>query len=133
MIVADTSAIIAVQLAEPERPLFVETMKDAGKVLVSSVSVVEAQMVMYGRRGHPGVLSLDRFLNDPLFEIVPPGPEETQAAYEAFVSYGKRNGHPASLNFGDLFAYALAKTRNLPLLFKGDDFPQTDIVAAWQS
>jgi ribonuclease VapC len=131
VIVADTSAIIAVQLAEPERPVFIEIMKEAGAVLVSSVSAVEARMVMYGRRSHPGVLALDRFLEDPVFEIIPPGLEETKAAYEAFVLYGKGNGHPAGLNLGDLFAYALARTRNLPLLFKGNDFSQTDVAPAW--
>ena len=127
MIVADTSAILAIQFNEPERALFAKLMQRAGKVLVSSVSVVEARMVAYGRKDHPDVLTLDRFLDDPVFEIVPPGRAETQIAYEAFVLYGMGSGHPARLNFGDLFAYALAKTRNLPLLFKGNNFAQTDI------
>jgi ribonuclease VapC len=61
---------------------------------------------------------------------VAPGPAETDAAYAAFVAYGKGSGHPAGLNFGDVFSYALAKARSLPLLFKGDDFAQTDIVRA---
>lgn len=56
-----------------------------------------------------------------------PGPEETDAAYEAFVTFGKGSGHPAALNFGDVFAYALARTRDLPLLFKGKGFAQTDV------
>jgi len=60
-------------------------------------------------------------LNLPVFEIVPPGAVELDAAYAAFVAYGKGSGHPADLNFGDLFAYAPAKVRGLPLLFKGDD------------
>jgi ribonuclease VapC len=57
-----------------------------------------------------------------MFEIAPPGRAEMEAAYAAFVSYGRGSGHPANLNFGDLFAYALAKVREIPLLFKGDDF-----------
>ncbi len=68
----------------------------------------------------------------PVFEIVPAGEAERNAAFAAFVAYGKGSGHPAQLNFGDLFSYALAKVRNLPLLFKGDNFSQTDITAAWQ-
>jgi ribonuclease VapC len=65
-----------------------------------------------------------------MFEIVPPGRAEMEAAYAAFVSYGRGSGHPANLNFGDLFVYALAKVREVPLLFKGDDFVHTDIQPA---
>lgn len=68
----------------------------------------------------------------PLFELVPPGSAEMDAAYAAFVAYGKGSGHPAGLNSGDVFSYALAKVRGLPLLFKGEDFAQTDIEAAWR-
>ncbi len=64
--------------------------------------------------------------------VVPPGEAEGRAAYPAFVTFGKGSGHPAGLNFGDLFGYALAKVRDLPLLFKGNDFSQTDIVPAWR-
>jgi ribonuclease VapC len=74
---------------------------------------------------------LDDLLRLPLFEHVAPGTDEIQAVYAAFVTYGKGSGHPAGLNFGDVFSYALAKTRNLPLLFKGDDFSRTDIVPAF--
>jgi ribonuclease VapC len=130
VIVADTSAILAVLFDEPERALFGGLMSRARKVLVSSVSVVEARMAAYGRRGHPHVLALNRFLGDPVFEIAPPGLIEIDAAYEAFVLYGKGSSHPAKLNFGDVFAYALAKTRDLPLLFKGEDFSKTDMRAA---
>ena len=62
-----------------------------------------------------------------MFEMVPPGVAEMDAAYAAFVAYGKGSGHLAGLNFGDLFGYALAKVRGLPLLFKGNDFSETDI------
>ena len=65
-----------------------------------------------------------------MFEIVPPSPADMDAAYAAFVAFGKGSGHPASLNFGDVFSYALAKTRGLPLLFKGNDFAETDIAVA---
>ena len=133
MIVVDTSALVAIAFAEPEREAFIRAIEGSGKALISSVSVVEARMVVHGRRGHRAVVMLDDLLRLPAFESVAPGPAETDAAYAAFVAYGKGSGHPAGLNFGDVFSYALAKVRGLPLLFKGDDFAHTGIAAAWDS
>ena len=86
-------------------------------------------MVVHGRRGERAVVLLDGLLKLPVFELVPPGPLEMDAAYAAFVVFGKGSGHPAGLNFGDVFSYALAKVRGLPLLYKGGDFSQTDLVS----
>ena len=130
MIVADTSAIVAIAFAEPEREAFVASLERAERTLVSSVTAVEARMVVHARRGQRAVVLVDDLLRLPFFEIVPPGAAEMDAAYAAFVAYGKGNGHPAALNFGDVFSYALAKTRGLPLLFKGRDFAETDIASA---
>ncbi len=130
MIVADTSAIIAIVFAEPEREAFVNAIQAAQRTLISSVSAVEARMVVHGRRGQRAVMLLDDLLRSPLFEIVPPGPAETDAAYAAFVIFGKGSGHAAGLNFGDIFSYALAKVRGLPLLYKGSAFSETDIASA---
>ena len=130
MIVADTSAIVAIAFAQPERDAFVQVMQGAQRVLISTVSVVEARMVVHGRRGQRAVVLVDDLLRLPLFEIVPPGPAEMDAAYAAFVAFGKGSGHPAGLNFGDVFSYALAKVRALPLLYKGGDFAETDIGSA---
>ncbi len=130
MIVADTSAIVAIAFAEPEREAFVAALDRAERTLVSSVTAVEARMVVHARRGQRAVVLVDDLLRLPFFEIVPPGAAEMDAAYAAFVAYGKGNGHPAALNFGDVFSYALAKTRGLPLLFKGRDFAETDIASA---
>ena len=130
MIVVDTSALVAIVFAEPERDLFVHAIEQADNVLISSVSVVETRMVVSGRRGQRAVVMLDDLLRLPVFETVSPDPAQTDAAYAAFVAYGKGSGHPAGLNFGDIFSYGLAKVRGLPLLFKGDDFSQTDIVSA---
>ena len=130
MIVADTSAILAIVFAEPERDAFVAAIERAERTLVSSVTVVETRMVVHARRGQRGVVLVDDLLRLPCFEIVPPGAAEMDAAYAAFVAFGKGNGHPASLNFGDLFGYALAKARGLPLLYKGADFAETDIARA---
>jgi ribonuclease VapC len=130
VIVADTSAIVAIAFAEPERSAFVAALECAERTLVSSVTAVEARMVVHARRGQRAVVLVDDLLRLPFFEIVPPGAAEMDAAYAAFVAYGKGNGHPAALNFGDVFSYALAKTRGLPLLYKGRDFAETDIASA---
>ena len=130
MIVVDTSAIVAIAFGEAERDAFSRAIQQAGKALMSTVSVVEARMVVHGRRGQRAVVLVDDLIRLPLFELVAPGPAEMDAAYAAFVAFGKGSGHPASLNFGDVFSYALAKVRGLPLLFKGDDFSQTDIASA---
>lgn len=133
MIVADTSAIVAIAFAEPERDAFLRTIRQADKTLLSTVSAVEARMVAHGRRGQRAVVLLEDFFRLPAFEIVPPGSSEMAAAYAAFVAFGRESGHPAALNFGDVFSYALAKVRGLPLLFKGNDFNQTDIAVALAS
>jgi ribonuclease VapC len=130
VIVADTSAIAAIGFAEPERHALLQAIEAAERTLVSTVSVVEARMVVHGRRGQRAVVLLDDLMRLPLFEIVPPSPAEMDAAYAAFVAFGKGSGHAAALNFGDVFSYALAKVRGLPLLYKGDDFAETDIESA---
>lgn len=128
MIAVDTSAIVAIALNEPERADFRRAILDAGTVLISAVSVLEIKMVLYSRRGPRAVVLADDMLRLPLFEIIPPGRPDLEAAFGAFLVFGKGSGHPAALNFGDLFSYALAKVRELPLLFKGRDFAETDIL-----
>jgi ribonuclease VapC len=130
MIAIDTSAIVAIVFDEAERPAFLQVIHGARKALISTVSVVEARVVIHGRRGQRGIVIVDDVLRLPVFEIVPPGVAELDAAYAAFVVYGRGSGHPANLNFGDLFSYALAKVRAVPLLFKGNDFNHTDIQSA---
>ncbi len=133
MIVVDTSAIVAMAFGEPEREAFSQAIQQADKALISTVSVLEARMVVHGRRGQRAVVLVDDLLRLPVFELVAPGVAEMDAAYSAFVAFGKGSGHPAALNFGDVFSYALAKVRGLPLLYKGDDFAQTDVVSAVSS
>ena len=129
MIVVDTSAIVALAFGEPEREAISLALQQTDKALVSTVTVLEARMVVHGRRGQRAVVLVDDLLRLPAFEMVAPGMAESDAAYAAFVAYGKGSGHPARLNFGDVFSYALAKVRGLPLLYKGDDFLQTDIAS----
>ncbi len=130
MIAIDTSALMAIALNEPDGHLHLARLRQAKRALLSTVTAVEARMVTYGRLGPRGVVLLDDLLATPVFHIVPTGPAEMEAAFNAFVAYGKGSGHPAGLNFGDVFSYALAKSRHLPLLFKGEDFSRTDVVPA---
>lgn len=130
MIVVDTSAIVALAFGESEREAFAAAIEQADVALISLVSVVEARMVVHGRRGQRAVVLVDDLLRLPSFEIVPPGVAEMDAAYAAFVAFGRGSGHPAGLNFGDVFSYALAKVRGLPLLYKGEDFAHTDAMSA---
>src|SRR5215208_6846857 len=125
MIAVDTSAIVAIVFDEPERAMFHQTIQRAGKAFISTVSALEARLVIHGRRGQRGLVLAESLLRLSVFEVVPPGAAELEAAYAAFVRYGKGSGHPANLNFGDLFAYALATVRRIPLLFKGDAFSRT--------
>jgi ribonuclease VapC len=129
MIAVDTSAIVAIVFGEPERAAFRQAIMQARKALISTASALEVRMVVYSRRGPRAMVLVDDMLRLPMFEITPPRPEDLDAAFGAFLAFGKGSGHPASLNFGDLFSYALAKVRNLPLLFKGADFAETDIRA----
>ncbi len=130
MIAVDTSALMAIVLDESDARIYRARLKAASRAVISSVSVVEARMVAYGRRGPRAVVLLDDLLRLPGFEIVSPTEADVAAAFAAFVAFGKGSGHPAGLNFGDVFAYALAKTRRLPLLFKGNDFSETDLGSA---
>jgi ribonuclease VapC len=128
MIVVDTSALVAMVFNEPERDRIETAIRSSGGALVSIPSALEAQLVVHGRKGQAAVILLQELLRSPVFELVGPTKAELDQAYAGFVVYGKGSGHSAGLNFGDLFSYALAKVRGLPLLFKGDDFTQTDVL-----
>lgn len=91
------------------------------------MSAVETRLAVHGRRGQLAVVMLDDLLRLPGFKLIPPGQAEMDSACSAFVAFGKGSGHPAGLNFGDVFSCPLAKVRCLPLSYKGEDFAQTDI------
>jgi ribonuclease VapC len=130
MIAVDTSALMAVVLREPERAAMLAALVAAERILISAGTMIEVKVVCQ-RRGGDGLVSEVEELIDSLgIEIVPTGEDEIVVASVALVRYGKGGGHPAQLNFGDLFSYALAKSRGIPLLFKGNDFTATDIVLA---
>lgn len=130
MIVADTSALIAIILDEPERDRFTASIAAAERVGISAATVVETRLVLHRRGGAKLTKAIDLLLTSNCFEVVAVDAGQADIAHAAFVTYGKGTGHPAGLNFGDLFSYALAKARGAPLLYKGGDFARTDIAAA---
>lgn len=127
--VIDTSALVAILGGEPEQQAFIAAIEQADVCLLSAASHVEASIVMEVRHGAAGVHDLDRLLDRAGCEIVAVDAEQAKIARFAFQRYGKGR-HPAGLNFGDCFAYALAVSRGEPLLFKGTDFPLTDVPQA---
>jgi ribonuclease VapC len=130
LIVADTSALIAILRGEPEADTFLRIIVEDGPCLVLSVSVMEASMVLAGRTGDDiSWLGLDQLIARAGIDVVAQDRPLAELARDAFLRYGKGR-HPAALNMGDCASYALARARGLPLLFKGNDFGQTDLVAA---
>jgi ribonuclease VapC len=132
VIVLDSSALVAIMRDEPETGRFVEAIATARARLLSSVNYLETCMVLAGPKGKEAVWRpFDAFLARARVEVAAFDREQAQAAREAFLRFGKGR-HPAALNFGDCAAYALAKSRRVPLLFKGGDFLKTDIAPAVQ-
>ena len=125
--VIDTSALLAILLAEPEAKLFAQAITGDPKRLVSAVSAFEAAIVIRARKGPAGVRELDLLIHSGAMSIVSFDDEQVQIARTAYEKYGK-GWHPAALNLGDCASYALARTSGEPLLCKGDDFPKTDIL-----
>ena len=126
--VIDTSAVTAVLLHEPERDVMIRQMTDAPRVLISSGTLLESAIVIEARRGEAGGRELDLFLHRLDAVTVEVDEEQVEAARAAWRRFGKGR-HPAGLNYGDLFAYALSRVSGEPLLYKGDDFSRTDVVA----
>ena len=127
--VVDTSALIAILLREPDADRFAGALGEAQVRLLSAVTRVELAFVIEGRKGQAGRADLERLLSDGEFEVVSVTPHQAMIAIGAFRNYGKGR-HPAGLNIGDCFAYALASATGQPLLFKGNDFVHTDIPSA---
>lgn len=133
MIVVDSSAIVAIAHQEPKAAVFAELIDRDDAPQVSAASVLECSIVI--RTGKKLLAEaaedwLDAFLIDSDLTIRPVTVDQLDTAREAHIKYGKGMGHPAQLNFGDCFSYALAKSLNAPLLFKGEDFAKTDIASA---
>jgi len=125
--VIDTSAILAIFLGEPERQAFLELLRQADNRLLSAGNALETAIVLEARRGASVIRELDLFIYRTRVDIVSVDAEQVEVARAAWRMYGKGH-HAAGLNFGDCFAYALARTSGEPLLAKGTDFSQTDLI-----
>jgi ribonuclease VapC len=126
-IVVDTSAFLAVLLHEAERERFIALLLD-NEPVISIATLTETYLVARARRGAAVLEEVDRQIAGYQFEIAPVLADDRIWLRQAMLDFGKGRGEePAVLNFGDLFAYALAKRLALPLLFKGDDFARTDV------
>ncbi|NBB53311.1 PIN domain-containing protein [Rhizobium sp. CRIBSB] len=128
LIVIDSSAVVAILLNEPEAGRYVEAI-GTGECCMSAVSVYETEIVMIGRHGPAVSKQVRALLARANVRIVPFDEEQSSAATAAYVRFGKGH-HPARLNMGDCAAYALARSLDAPLLYKGDDFARTDVAAA---
>ncbi len=126
--VIDSSAIVAVLLNEKNAAQIAYAIEAASQRLLSAANLLEASIVIESRKGEAGGRELDLLLYRAAIEVVAVDQDQAETARIAWRRFGKGR-HPAGLNYGDCFAYALAKSRGLPLLFQGDDFSQTDIDA----
>jgi len=120
--IVDTSALIAILRDEPEARAFAIAIADADRRRVSAANYLEAAIVIDGSRDPIASRRFDDLLREGGIAIEPVTEEQAKVAREAYRDFGRGSGHAARLNFGDCFAYALAKTTGEPLLFKGDDF-----------
>lgn len=130
--VIDTSAVAAILLNEPDASRLAEAIDAASQRLMSAATLLEATMVIETRKGAPGGRELDLLIHRAGIEIVPVDAEQAELARIAWRRFGKGR-HQAGLNYGDCFAYALAKAAGLPLLYKGEDFAKTDLEASASS
>lgn len=127
--VVDTSALVAILFREADAAVFDRALAASPIRLLSAATRVELSFVVEGRKGSAGRVDLERLLFEVPFEIVSFSQAQAEIAIEAFRKFGKGR-HPAGLNIGDCYVYALAKTTGQTLLFKGEDFKHTDIVSA---
>ena len=131
--IVDSSAIIAIVRAEPDAAVYAEAMAEAAELSVSAATYLESAIVADAGRDPVSMRTFDVILERNRIAIEPVTAEQAVIAREAFRDFGKGSGHPAKLNFGDCFSYALASVTGQPLLFNGDDFTHTDITPALTS
>ena len=129
--IIETSALVAMLKGETEARIFVEIISGAASRIVCATNIVETTLVVAGRKFF-NMHNLDDLISRYRIEIAPFTSSQARLAQRAFLDFGKGR-HPAALNFGDCFAYALARETGEPLLCKGNDFPQTDVpLVAWR-
>jgi ribonuclease VapC len=125
-VIVDTSAIMAILQKEPEAPAFGTALAEGPRVTISAATLVELCMVAESRAGAAAWAEVERLMADAAIEVAPVTAGQAALAREGWRRFGKGR-HPAGLNLGDCFAYALARERGEPLLFKGEDFARTDV------
>jgi ribonuclease VapC len=133
MMFVDASAIVAILNREPEADTFAEAIEQHAGGLTSAIAIYEATLALCRIRHvtiEEAAADVDEFMSVAGVQPMPITAAETRTALAAFARYGKGRGHPARLNMGDCFAYAMARNLRVPLLFKGNDFPKTDIESA---
>jgi ribonuclease VapC len=131
--IVDSSAVVAILRSEPERIACAEAIETATVKRISAVNFVEASVVFERAQNPLSNWDFDDFFRASEIIIEPVTAEQAWIARRAYRDFGKGSGHPAQLNLGDVFAYALAKTMREPLLYKGNDFAHTDIESALDS
>jgi ribonuclease VapC len=128
-VIVDSSALLAIIKQEPEASAMAELLQSTVS-RISAANYFESAIVIDARRNYDLSIEFDRLIEDAKLVIEPVTPEQARIARQAYRYYGRGSGHPANLNFGDCFAYALARDKGEPLLYKGDDFVHTDIRSA---
>jgi len=128
--IVDSSAIVAILNGEPDSQRYADAIDASDRLRISAATLFETAIVI--DRSRNPVLSrlLDTLVSDAQMVVEPVTERQAQIARDAYRDFGKGSGHPAGLNFGDCFSYALAKDIGEPLLFKGNDFSETDVVSA---
>ena len=128
--ILDSSAIIAILEQEDDAQLYAQALDSSKLLRLSAPTYLEIAMVHCARFGSEALSEIDEMVARIGIEIVPFSSHAAQVATQAFLKYGKGQGHPAQLNFGDCISYATSKVEAMPLLFKGDDFRLTDVECA---
>lgn len=128
--IVDTSAVIAMLRNEPDSQIFAAALYQATTRSISAANYVEVGIIIDVDRDPVVSRRIDEFLEETSIKVIAVTPEHAKIAREAYRDFGRGSGHPARLNYGDCFAYALAKATRAPLLFKGNDFSRTDIESA---
>jgi ribonuclease VapC len=129
-VIVDTSAVVAILRDEPDAPACARAIEAAFPRRISAANFVEAAIVIDGSRDPVASRRFDDLVREAQLEVEPVTEAQARIAREAYRDFGKGSGHRAQLNFGDCFAYALARITGEPLLFKGGDFAHTDITPA---
>lgn len=131
--IVDASAIVAIAFDEPDSDRLLAALIAASRVSISTSTLLEASIVIDARRDPKATRRLEDVVASIELDVVPFDEEQFRIARQAYRDYGRGSGHPAQLNFGDCFGYALAAERREPLLYAGDDFVHTDIRSALDS